>query len=74
MSGSAKAVVIGTGADTYVACVANLNAPSGRRTMTAFDFAVRRIVFLFIGFIVVMVPVVIAISGATTSQSSSGQL
>jgi Mg2+-importing ATPase len=44
--------------------------PTGQ-TASAFDRAVRRIVLLFIAFIVVMVPIVIVLNG-TTSGSWSG--
>jgi magnesium-transporting ATPase (P-type) len=67
VSGSGKGVVVATGAATYIASLARA-LPSGR-TMTAFDFAVRRVVYLFIAFIVIMVPLVIVLSGKTTSES-----
>lgn len=67
VSGSGKGVVVATGAATYIASLARA-LPSGR-TMTAFDFAVRRVVYLFIAFIVIMVPLVIVLSGTTTGES-----
>lgn len=66
VSGSGKGVVIATGRATYVAYLAR-SLPSGR-LMNAFDFAIRRIVYLFIGFIVIMVPLVIVCNGLTTGE------
>lgn len=66
VSGGGKGVVVATGAATYIASLARA-LPSGG-TMTAFDFAVRRVVYLFIAFIVIMVPLVIVLSGTTTGE------
>ncbi|CAL8460948.1 g479 [Coccomyxa elongata] len=66
VSGSGKAVVLATGDGTYVASLMR-QLPSGH-VMNAFDYAVRRIVYLFIGFILVMVPLVIVLNGTTTSD------
>ena len=66
VSGSGKGVVIATGRATYIASLARA-LPSGH-LMNAFDFAIRRIVYLFIGFIVVMVPLVIVCNGLTTGE------
>lgn len=66
VSGSGKGVVVATGAATYIASLARA-LPSGR-TASAFDYAVRRIVYLFIAFIIVMVPLVIVLSGTTTGK------
>ncbi|BDA47243.1 probable magnesium-transporting ATPase, P-type 1 [Coccomyxa sp. Obi] len=68
VSGSGKGVVVATGAATYIASLARA-LPSGR-TATAFDRAVRRVVYLFIAFIIVMVPLVIVLSGTTTGDWS----
>jgi magnesium-transporting ATPase (P-type) len=72
VSGSAKAVVVGTGRNTFAACMAAGLGPSAHPRVTAFDRAVRRIVLVFIVFIVVVVPVVIALSGATTGAFAVG--
>ncbi len=66
VSGSGKGVVIATGKATYIASLARA-LPSGH-LMNAFDFAVRRIVYLFIVVIVVMVPLVIVCNGLTTGE------
>lgn len=55
-----------TGQRTYIASLTRA-LPTGH-TASAFDFAVRRIVYLFIAFIIVMVPLVIVISGASTGE------
>lgn len=67
VSGSGKGVVVATGAATYIACLA-LALPRGS-AMTAFDWAVRRVVYLFIAFIIIMVPLVIVLSGTTACES-----
>lgn len=69
VSGSGKAVVLATGDGTYVASLMR-QLPSGH-VMNAFDYAVRRIVYLFIGFILVMVPLVIVLNGTTTCEPPS---
>lgn len=55
-----------TGQGTYIASLTRA-LPTGH-VMSAFDYAVRRIVYLFIAFILVMVPLVIIISGASTGR------
>ncbi|MEV5976205.1 magnesium-translocating P-type ATPase [Streptomyces sp. NPDC052114] len=62
-SGTATGVVVATGADTYFGSMAG--ALSGERPQTAFDLGVRRVSFLLIRFMLVMVPVVFAINGFT---------
>ncbi|WP_079143994.1 magnesium-translocating P-type ATPase [Streptomyces luteocolor] len=62
-SGTATGVVVATGAHTYFGSMAG--ALSGERPQTAFDLGVRRVSFLLIRFMLVMVPVVFAINGFT---------
>jgi P-type Mg2+ transporter len=61
VSGTATAVVVATGARTVFGGLARTLV--GRRAETAFDVGVHRVSWLFIRFIAVMVPVVIAING-----------
>lgn len=62
-SGTATGVVVATGADTYFGSMAG--ALVGDRPQTAFDLGVRRVSFLLIRFMLVMVPIVFAINGFT---------
>ena len=64
VSGDGLCVVLRTGNETYIAGIAKALAAQGH--MNAFDFAVRRIVYMFIAFVVVMVPLVIVLNGSTT--------
>ncbi|MEU5897400.1 MULTISPECIES: magnesium-translocating P-type ATPase [Streptomyces] len=62
-SGTATGVAVATGAHTYFGSMAG--ALTGDRPQTAFDVGVRRVSFLLIRFMLVMVPVVFAINGFT---------
>ncbi len=62
-SGTAAGVVVATGADTYFGSMAG--SLSGERPETSFDVGVRKVSFLLIRFMLVMVPVVFAINGLT---------
>ncbi|WP_188275928.1 magnesium-translocating P-type ATPase [Streptomyces sp. CBMA152] len=62
-SGTATGVVVATGADTYFGSMAGSLA--GERPQTNFDNGVRKVSFLLIRFMLVMVPVVFAINGVT---------
>ncbi|MFJ3926715.1 magnesium-translocating P-type ATPase [Streptomyces sp. NPDC090022] len=62
-SGTATGVVVATGAGTYFGSMAGSLA--GERPQTNFDTGVRRVSFLLIRFMLVMVPVVFAINGLT---------
>lgn len=62
-SGTATGVVVATGADTYFGSMAG--SLVGERPQTNFDNGVRRISFLLIRFMLVMVPVVFMINGFT---------
>ncbi|MBV8538099.1 MAG: magnesium-translocating P-type ATPase, partial [Alphaproteobacteria bacterium] len=63
VSGSATAVVVATGKDTYFGSLAK--AIVGRRVETAFDHGVNRVTWILIRFMAVMVPVVFFINGFT---------
>ena len=62
-SGSATAVIVATGAQTYFGKVAKSLA--GHQVQTAFDRGVNRFTWLMIQFMAVMVPLVFAIYGLT---------
>ncbi|MEU8952990.1 magnesium-translocating P-type ATPase [Streptomyces sp. NPDC048518] len=62
-SGTATGVVVATGSRTYFGSMAG--ALTGGRPQTAFDLGVRRVSFLLIRFMLVMVPVVFALNGLT---------
>ena len=62
-SGTATAVVVGTGANTYLGSIAK--AISGQRIQTSFDKGVSRFTWLMIRFMIVMVPLVFLINGFT---------
>ncbi|HXY31586.1 MAG TPA: magnesium-translocating P-type ATPase [Gemmatimonadaceae bacterium] len=61
VSGTATAVVLATGSNTSFGRMAK--GLVGRRAETAFDVGVRKVSWLFIRFIVVMVPIVFLING-----------
>lgn len=63
VSGTAKAVVIATGADTYFGSLAK--SIIGTRSQTAFDKGVNSVSWLLIRFMLIMVPIVFAINGIT---------
>ena len=62
-SGSAKAVVVATGNETYFGSLAK--SIVGQRSQTAFDRGVSSVSWLLIRFMLVMVPVVLLINGLT---------
>ncbi len=62
-SGSATAVIVATGAQTYFGKIARSLA--GRQVETAFDKGVKRFTWLMIRFMIVMVPLVFLINGLT---------
>ena len=65
-SGTATAVVINTGKDTYFGSIArNLAGP---RELTSFDKGVNQFTYLMITFIAVMVPLVFIINGLTKND------
>ena len=61
VSGSASAVVVATGKETYFGSMAH--ELTGKRPLTSFDIGINRISWLLIRFMFVMVPVVFAING-----------
>ncbi|MFJ7158907.1 magnesium-translocating P-type ATPase [Streptomyces sp. NPDC101118] len=62
-SGTATGVVVATGAGTYFGSMAG--SLVGERPRTNFDTGVRKVSFLLIRFMLVMVPVVFAVNGVT---------
>ena len=62
-SGTAKAVVVATGGETYFGSLAK--SIVGNRSQTAFDRGVNSVSWLLIRFMLVMVPVVLLINGIT---------
>jgi Mg2+-importing ATPase len=63
VSGTATALVVTTGRDTYFGSVAS--GILGRRALTSFDVGVAKITWLLIRFIGVMAPVVLLLNGFT---------
>jgi P-type Mg2+ transporter len=63
VSGTAKAVVVLTGARTYFGALASSIA--AQRVLTSFDRGVNRFTWLMIRFILIMVPLVLLINGFT---------
>ena len=62
-SGTAKAVVVTTGGNTYFGSLAK--SMTGRRLQTSFEKGVNRFTWLMIRFMLVMVPLVFLINGFT---------
>ncbi|HEY4457851.1 MAG TPA: magnesium-translocating P-type ATPase, partial [Pseudonocardiaceae bacterium] len=65
-AGSATAVVIGTGANTWFGAVAA--ASSDRHASSSFDLGVRSVTSVLIRFMLVLVPIVLALKGFTTGN------
>jgi len=65
-SGSAMAVVVATGAETYLGGMAE--SLSEQSTQTAFDKGIARFTWLMLRFILVMVPLVFVINGLTKGE------
>jgi Mg2+-importing ATPase len=63
ISGTAKAVIITIGAQTYFGALAK--SIVGRRAMTSFEKGINRFTWLMIKFMLVMVPLVFLINGIT---------
>ncbi len=63
VSGTARAVVVATGADTYFGSLARHIV--GKRALTSFDKGVNGVSWLLIRFMLVMVPLVFLINGAS---------
>ncbi|MBP4046387.1 magnesium-translocating P-type ATPase [Chromobacterium violaceum] len=64
VSGTARAVVVATGTDTYFGSLAR-NVVSHKRIETSFDKGVNSVSWLLIRFMLVMVPIVFMINGVT---------
>ncbi len=62
-SGSATALIVGTGTQTYFGKMAS--SLSGQQVDTAFDKGVKRFTWLMIGFMSIMSPMVFLINGVT---------
>ena len=62
-SGTATAVVVTTGVQTYFGCMAH--SITGERVQTSFDQGLNRFTWLMMKFMVVMVPLVFVINGFT---------
>lgn len=62
-SGTARAVVVATGARTYFGSLAH--SIVGRREMTSFEKGINRFTWMMIKFMLVMVPLVFIINGVT---------
>jgi P-type Mg2+ transporter len=62
-SGSATAIIVATGVQTYFGKVAH--SLMGRQVETAFDTGVKKFTWLMIRFMIVMVPLVFVINGIT---------
>jgi Mg2+-importing ATPase len=71
-SGSATAVVIGTGSDTWFGAVAS--AGVARHAPSSFDLGVRSVTSLLIRFMLVLVPIVLALKGFTTGNWTEAAL
>ena len=69
-SGSATAVIVATGAQTYFGKMASSLA--GQQVETAFDKGVKQFTWLMIRFMVVMVPLVFVINGFTKHDWKAG--
>ncbi|RKP55008.1 magnesium-translocating P-type ATPase [Cohnella endophytica] len=63
ISGSAKAVVVSTGSDTYFGSMAGTLI--GKPPLTSFDKGVRSITFVLIRFMFIMVPIIFVLNGFT---------
>ncbi|KIH83198.1 magnesium-translocating P-type ATPase [Pseudomonas batumici] len=72
VSGTAKAVVVATGARTYFGSLAK--AIVGSRVQTAFDRGVNSVSWLLIRFMLVMVPVVFLLNGFSKGDWSDALL
>ncbi|WP_394941758.1 magnesium-translocating P-type ATPase [Psychromicrobium sp. YIM B11713] len=69
ISGSGTALVVHTGADTYFGAMSR--ELTGKRPETSFDQGVKKVSFLLIKFMLVMVPLVFVINGLTKDWTSA---
>jgi P-type Mg2+ transporter len=63
VSGTASALVVATGADTYFGSLAK--SIVGQRAQTAFDHGVNSVSWVLIRFMAVMIPIVLFVNGVT---------
>lgn len=63
ISGSATAVVVATGSETYFGSMAS--QLTGKAPFTSFDLGVKSITYLLIRFMLIMVPVIFLVNGFT---------
>ncbi|UNK18471.1 magnesium-translocating P-type ATPase [Paenibacillus sp. N3/727] len=63
ISGTATAIVVSTGASTYLGSMAKTLV--GKRPMTSFDKGVNSVTFVIIRFMLIMVPIIFFINGFT---------
>lgn len=61
MGGNARSVVVATGNQTYLGSLAQSIA--GKRALTSFETGVNRVTWLLLGFMAVMVPIAVFLSG-----------
>ncbi|QUC17578.1 uncharacterized protein UV8b_01819 [Ustilaginoidea virens] len=66
ISGNGVAVVLRTGADVLIASMAN--ELKKRRQANSFQVGIRHVSYMLIGFMLIMVPLVLGISGYTTKD------
>ncbi|KEQ26750.1 magnesium-translocating P-type ATPase [Paenibacillus tyrfis] len=66
ISGSATAVVVSTGANTYFGSMADTLI--GKTPLTSFDKGVKSITFVLIRFMLIMVPIIFVINGFTKGE------
>ncbi|KAG2183744.1 hypothetical protein INT43_006755 [Umbelopsis isabellina] len=67
VSGTATAVVIGTGQNTYISTVYSmLNSKAIASASSSFDIGVKKVAYLLLAFGCVMVPIIVVLNGFTT--------
>ncbi|MED5018040.1 magnesium-translocating P-type ATPase [Paenibacillus chibensis] len=72
ISGAASAVVVSTGASTYIGSMAK--TLTGKRTVTSFEKGVNSVTFVLVRFMLIMVPVIFLINGFTKGDWSDALL
>lgn len=72
VSGTATALVLATGAQTYFGSIAR--SILGERPLTSFDIGVSRVTWLMIRFMLVMAPVVLVVNGITKGDWKEASL
>lgn len=66
MGGTARAVVVATGNQTYLGSLAQ--AIAGKRALTSFEAGVNRVTWLLISFMAVMVPIALLLNGLSRGE------